>query len=218
MQQRRRLVINAISVGAIYQKTNKKKLFEWKKNSTIINMLSSLKNSSVPFKKYNSMKEFGREQCTHLKFETCREFMNVYWIGSARRRYNDVNFVSNKNPWFFNVPIELLVSAECGCVKRGVRESVSRPVTDRHVVGAGARPTISSGESIIDGNWMPPTIDAFERLQCAHTFPSRAQSLETSIYDHWYNFQSIVINKLSPILLAYYKKKNSHRHFNVISL
>lgn len=35
-----------------------------------------------------------------------------------------------------------------------------RPVTAEHVVGAGAPPTISSRESIIDGNGMPPTIDA----------------------------------------------------------
>lgn len=36
------------------------------------------------------------------------------------------------------------------------------PVTDEHVVCAGAPPTISSSESIIDGNGMPPTIDAID--------------------------------------------------------
>lgn len=41
-------------------------------------------------------------------------------------------------------------------------ERMSRPVTGEHVVCAGAPPTISSVESIIDGNGMPPTIDAID--------------------------------------------------------
>lgn len=62
------------------------------------------------------------------------------------------------------------------------RTRMSRPVTGEHVVCAGALPTISSSESIIDGNGMPPTIDAihvdapstaFVQAQHDVTFPSR---------------------------------------------
>ncbi|CAB3221984.1 unnamed protein product [Arctia plantaginis] len=48
---------------------------------------------------------------------------------------------------------------------------MSRPVTDKHVVCTGALPTISSVESIIDGNGMPPTIDA---IDVVHTLRNTA--------------------------------------------